>query len=89
MAILYSTKFIIVKDKLVIFVNLILVLKKRSTQAGLNPNPGRCICFSSARSSKIKIRTSSWHKAQLALGHVEVRILIFDDPAEQERSQRP
>ena len=33
-------------------------------------------------SSKIKIRTSSWHKTQLALYHDEVRILIFDDPAE-------
>ena len=39
--------------------------------------------------SKIKIRTSSRHKAQLALCLDEVRILIFDDPAEQEESQRP
>jgi hypothetical protein len=31
---------------------------------------------------KIKIRTSSRHKAQLALCLDEVRILIFDDPAE-------
>ena len=38
---------------------------------GLNPDPGRCDCFSSAGSSKIKIRTPSWHrsKAQLALCH--------------------
>jgi hypothetical protein len=38
---------------------------------------------------KIKIRTSSRHKAQLALWRGEVRILIFDDPAELERGQRP
>ena len=40
-------------------------------------------------SSKIKIRTSSWHKAQLALYHDEVRILIFDDPAEFYERKRP
>ena len=38
--------------------------------------------------SKIKIRTSSPYKAKLALYGDEVRILIFDDPAEQERGQR-
>ena len=43
----------------------------------------------SAGSSKIKIQTSSRHKANLALWRDEVRILIFDDPAEQERGQRP
>jgi hypothetical protein len=56
---------------------------KKSTRAGLNPDPRRCDCFSSAGSSKIKIRTSSsWHKFRLALCHDEVRILIFDDTAE-------
>jgi hypothetical protein len=39
--------------------------------------------------SKIQIRTSSRNKAQLALLRDEVRILIFDDAAEQERGQRP
>ena len=46
-----------------------------------DPDPGRCPVYSSAVSSKIKIRTSSRHKAQLALWRDEVRILIFDDPA--------
>jgi hypothetical protein len=55
----------------------------------LDPDPGRCRSYSSAGSSKIKVRTSSRHKAQLALLHDEVRILIFDDPAELEKSQRP
>jgi len=36
-----------------------------------------------------QIRTSSCHKPKLALWPDEVRILIFDDPAEQETSQRP
>ena len=54
-----------------------------------DPDLGRCPLYSSAGSSKIKIRTSSWHKAQLALCHDEVRILIFDDPAENEREQHP
>jgi hypothetical protein len=50
---------------------------------------GRCGFSSSEGSSKIKIRTSSWHKAQLDLDlcHDEVRILIFDDPAELEKPQ--
>ena len=39
--------------------------------------------------SKIKIRTSSPYKAEWALYGDGVRILIFDDPAEQERRQRP
>ena len=39
--------------------------------------------------SKIKIRTSSSYKAHLALYDYEVRILISDDPAEQEERQRP
>ena len=38
--------------------------------------------------SKIKIRTSSCSKANIALLHDEVRILIFDDPAEQDDRQR-
>jgi hypothetical protein len=42
----------------------------------------RAIGYSSAGSSKIKIRTTSPYKAQLALYGDEVRILIFDDPAE-------
>jgi hypothetical protein len=50
---------------------------------------GRCGFYSSAGSSKIKIRTSSRHKAQSALCRNEVRILIFDDPAELEGPQRP
>jgi hypothetical protein len=44
---------------------------------------------SSAGSSKIKTRTSSCSKANLALLHDEVQILIFDDPAELERGERP
>ena len=47
-----------------------------------DPDPGRCDSYSSAGSSKIKIRTSLANKAQLALLANEVRILIFDDPAE-------
>ena len=39
--------------------------------------------------SKIKIRTSLANKAQLALLANEVRILIFDDPAELYELQRP
>ena len=54
-----------------------------------DPDLGRCDVSCSAESSKIKIRTSSWHKADLALCHGEVRILIFDDPAELEAWQRP
>jgi hypothetical protein len=50
---------------------------------------GRCPLSFSAGSSKIKIRTSSRHRANLALWRDEVRILIFDDPAENERGQRP
>jgi hypothetical protein len=34
--------------------------------------------YLSAKSSKIKIQTSSWHRANRALFHDEVRILIFD-----------
>ena len=49
-----------------------------------DPDPGRCQASSSAGSSKIKIRTSLWHKATSALCHDEVRILIFDGPAELE-----
>jgi hypothetical protein len=47
-----------------------------------DPDPGRCDSYSSAGSSKIKIRTSLANRAQLALLANEVRILIFDDPAE-------
>ena len=49
-----------------------------------DPDLGRCQAFRSAGSSKIKIRTSPWHKDKSALCHGEVRILIFDDPAELE-----
>jgi hypothetical protein len=45
-------------------------------------NCGRCQSYSSAVSSKIKIRTSSCHKVNWASCHDEVRILIFDNPAE-------
>ena len=38
---------------------------------------------------KIKIRTSSPYNANLALYGDEVRILIFDDPAELEMGERP
>jgi hypothetical protein len=55
----------------------------------MDPDPGRCRLYSSAGSSKVKIRTSSPYKAQLALYGDEVRILIFDDPAELYRRQRP
>ena len=50
---------------------------------------GRCRSYSSARSSKIKIRTSSCNKANLASLQDEVRILIFDDPAELYERKRP
>ena len=54
-----------------------------------DPDPGRYpISFSVIR-SKIKIRTSSRNKAQIALLRGKVRILIFDDPAENERGKRP
>jgi hypothetical protein len=49
-----------------------------------DPDPGRCQAFRSAGSSKIKIRTSPWHKDKSALCHGEVRILVFDGPAELE-----
>jgi hypothetical protein len=58
----------------------------RAARAGLKgPRPdltmtGHCLLSFSAGSSKIKIRTSSCNKAQWALLHDEVRILIFDDP---------
>jgi hypothetical protein len=48
----------------------------------LDPDPGHCGFYTSAGSSKIKIWTSSCSKANLALLHAEVKILIFDDPAE-------
>ena len=54
-----------------------------------DPDPGRCQSYSSAGSAKIKIRTSSGHKAKLALCQDEVRILIFDDPAELYERQSP
>ena len=54
-----------------------------------DPDPGRCPLSFSAGSSKNKIRTSSRHKANLALWRDEVRILSFDDPAENGRGQRP
>ena len=49
-----------------------------------------CYGFSSsAGSSKIKIRTSSPYEANWDLYGDEVQILIFDDPAELEKPQRP
>ena len=54
-----------------------------------DPNRGRCHRWFSVMRSKIKIRTSSPYKAQLALYGDEVRILIFDDPAELYRRKRP
>jgi hypothetical protein len=52
---------------------------------------GRCDSYrySSARSSKIKIRTSSPYKAKFALSGDEVQILSCDDPAELWESQHP
>jgi hypothetical protein len=67
--------------------------RARLARVGLTgPRPdltmtGRCRLSCSAGSSKTKIRTSSRHKPNLALGRDEVRILIFDDPAEQERQK--
>ena len=55
----------------------------------LDPDPGRCRSYSSARSSKIKIRTSSRNQAQLALLRDEVRILVFDRMTENYDPQRP
>ena len=55
----------------------------------MDPDRGRRKSFCSVGSSKIKIRTSSRHKAKLALWRDEVRILIFDDPAELYEWQRP
>jgi hypothetical protein len=48
----------------------------------LDPDRGRFRRKFLDMRSKVKIRTSSWHKAQLALCHDEVLILIFDDPTE-------
>ena len=65
----------------------------RRAGAGLTgPRPdltitGSCSLSFLAGSSKIKIRTSSWHKFKLDICHDEVRILIFDDLAENERGQ--
>ena len=62
--------------------------RARRGRAGLKgPRPdltmtGRCDYYSSAGSSNIKIRTSSPYKAKFAIYGDEVRILIFDDPAE-------
>ena len=55
----------------------------------IEQNFGRSDVSCSAGSSKIKIRTSSCNKAQLALLHDEVRILIFDRMTENQESQRP
>ena len=54
----------------------------------LEQNFGRCDVSCSAGSSKIKIRTLSCNKAQLALLHDEVRILIFDRMTQNQASQR-
>ena len=43
----------------------------------------------SQKFSKIKIRTSSPCKAHLGSYDDEVRILFFDDPAEEKQSKRP
>jgi hypothetical protein len=64
------------------------IARARRGRAGLKgPRPdltmtGRCRHQFSVMRSKIKIRTSSCNKAQLALLQNEVRILIFDDPFE-------
>jgi hypothetical protein len=64
------------------------IARPARARAGLKgPRPDltmtkRCRLSCSAGSSKIKIRTSSRNKAQSALLRDEVRIWIFDDPAE-------
>ena len=70
------------------FINFLHACSSRGFDS-LPSNSGRCPLSFSAGSSKIKIRTSSRYKAKLALYGDEVRILIFDDPAESEREQRP
>ena len=53
-------------------------MEKRYTKIRVRYGSGRCDQFSSVGSSKIKIRTSSWHKAQSDFFHDGVRILIFE-----------
>ena len=55
---------------------------------GPNVDSGRFDRYCLAVSSKIKIRTRHGIKLN-KLCNYEVRILIFDDTAEQERSQHP
>jgi hypothetical protein len=47
------------------------------------------VTYRSQKNSKIKIRTSSANKYHRALVANEVRVLIFDDPAEEKQAQRP
>jgi hypothetical protein len=76
------------------------LLRARADLKGPRPDPwpdltmtGRCKLSSSVGSSKNTIRTSllykHGYKATLALCRNEVRILIFDDPAEIESLQCP
>jgi hypothetical protein len=66
------------------------IARARRARAGLTVYPPRIQIrdvaastkYSSAGSSKIEIRTSSRHKANCDLRRDEVRILIFDNPAE-------
>ena len=58
-------------------------------RARVDSLPGRCRRWFSVMRSKIQIRTSSCNKVWSALLHDEVRVWIFDDPAEQEPRQCP
>jgi hypothetical protein len=54
-----------------------------------DPNPGRCQLGRIIENQNSDYVTPYSCKAQLALWRDEDRILIFDDPAELEESQRP
>jgi hypothetical protein len=62
-----------------IFACQLLLMRAPATVELVRTKLGTFRRYLSAKSSTIKIRTSSWHKAQLASCHDEVRILIFDD----------
>jgi hypothetical protein len=61
-----------------IFACQLLLMSASATVELVKTKLGTFRRYLSAKSSKIKIRTSSWHKAKRALCHDEVRILIFD-----------
>ena len=84
---LYFLKNIIIKMSYLIFGEVCWPYSCTTTgtrsilSSWIKQNFGRFRLSSSAGSSKIKIRTSSRHKANWALWRDEVRILIFDDPS--------